>query len=484
MPYFSRHHMKKITPNHSLFFIFLFIQTAVVAQKVVRISCVGNSITAGSRLANPKTEAYPAQLQQLLGSGYVVKNFGVSGRTVIRDCDRSYMATPAYREALKSEPDIVTIKLGTNDSRLPYRLQIDSFMADYKTLIRSFQQLPTHPRIILLLPVTSYLIDTMRQTEQAIVKLILPRIRQVAFEEKLELIDLHSITAGMAAMFPDSLHPSAAGATILAKRVYEAISNKGDARYDIFKKIKTPFTVSSFYGYDCADFTFNGRKAKIVKPRRTAEGRPFIWRARFWGVEPQTEIALLDRGFHLVYCDVAELFGNAEAIGAWNKYYSFLQRAGLSKKACMEGFSRGGVYVYNWAAQNAAKVACVYADAPVLDLKSWPGGKGSSKGSVKEWETFKKDYGYTSDSAAVTFKGNPVDKAAQIVKGGYPMLHVVGDADEVVPVSENTAIFEQKVLALGGKIQVIHKPGVNHHPHSLANPTPVVDFILKAVRRN
>src|SRR5688572_9430838 len=217
--------MKKI-PNHFLFFLFLFIHTLVVAQKTIRISCVGNSITAGSRLTHPEKNAYPAQLQQLLGNGYEVSNFGVGGRTVIKDCDRSYMATPAYQDALKSNPDVVTIKLGTNDSRLPYRLQIDSFMADYKTLIHSFQHLPTHPRIILLLPVTSYLTDTMRQTEQAIAKLILPRIRQVAFEEKLELVDLHSITAGMAAAFPDSLHPSVTGAAILAKRVSEAISNK------------------------------------------------------------------------------------------------------------------------------------------------------------------------------------------------------------------------------------------------------------------
>jgi hypothetical protein len=59
------------------------------------------------------------------------------------------------------------------------------------------------------------------------------------------------------------------------------------------------------------------------------------------------------------------------------------------------------------------------------------------------------------------------------------MLHVVGDADDVVPVSENTALFEQKIKAAGGSIQVIHKPGIGHHPHSLANPQPIVDFILK-----
>src|SRR5438046_2558072 len=121
--------MKKISRYHCCIVVFLFIQTTVVAQKTIRIACVGNSITAGSKLTHPEKNAYPAQLQQLLGSGYEVTNFGVGGRTVIKDCDRSYMATPAYQEALKSNPDIVTIKLGTNDSRLPYRLQIDSFIA-------------------------------------------------------------------------------------------------------------------------------------------------------------------------------------------------------------------------------------------------------------------------------------------------------------------------------------------------------------------
>ena len=59
-----------------------------------------------------------------------------------------------------------------------------------------------------------------------------------------------------------------------------------------------------------------------------------------------------------------------------------------------------------------------------------------------------------------------------------PLLHVVGDADEVVPVTENTAILEQRYRALGGSIQVIHKPGVGHHPHSLQDPAPIVEFVL------
>ncbi|MEJ0103915.1 MAG: hypothetical protein WDO19_15730 [Bacteroidota bacterium] len=143
--------------------------------------------------------------------------------------------------------------------------------------------------------------------------------------------------------------------------------------------------------------------------------------------------------------------------------------------------SRGGVYIYNWAAANPHKVACIYADNPVLDLKSWPGGKGKGPGGKEDWEIFKKDYGFDSDSAAMGFAGSPIDRVAAIVKGGYPMLHVCGDADEVVPMEENTTLFEKKVKALGGNITVIHKKGFGHHPHSLPDPTPIVDFILKSL---
>jgi alpha-beta hydrolase superfamily lysophospholipase len=142
--------------------------------------------------------------------------------------------------------------------------------------------------------------------------------------------------------------------------------------------------------------------------------------------------------------------------------------------------SRGGVYIYRWAAAHPDRVAAVYADAPVLDLKSWPGGKGRGKGSPNTWETFKKDFGLKTEEEALNFNGNPIDMVDRIVSGKFPMLHVVGDMDTTVPVEENTLPFEEKVRAAGGTIQVIHKPDIGHHPHSLPNPQPIVDFILQA----
>lgn len=463
-------------------FLLLLFLTGVpetTAAQKIRIACVGNSITQGEGLKDAANESYPVQLQKKIGNRYEVLNFGVSGKTVIPA--NGYLNTSAFKEAVQSKPDIVFIKLGTNDSRLPYRLDVpEQFNESYKKIIHAFREQSSNPRIILLLPVASYLTDTMKQVDHVISKLIIPRIQQIAYEEQLEIIDLHSITLEEEDLFPDKLHPSPEGAAVIANRLAEAVMRIPAKPFNIFDKIETNYIVSSFYGYDCAGFLFRGRVSKIVKPRVAAKGHPWVWRARFWGHEPQTDIALLDRGFHIVYSDVVELFGNDEAVSRWNDFYRFLRKAGLAKKAVMEGMSRGGVYVYNWAAQNPRKVACVYADAPVLDMMTWPGGK-KEPSSPRDWEIYKKNYGYTDDEQTKNFKNNPLDKIDQIVKGHYPMLHVVGDEDDVVPVAENTTIFERKILEAGGKITVIHKPGIGHHPHSLSNPGPIVDFILKAV---
>ena len=273
-----------------------------------------------------------------------------------------------------------------------------------------------------------------------------------------------------------------AGLLMLAGLSDHSQTSISQNEYNIFDSIPFEKKFSSFHGYQCADFVFNGRKCKVVKPNKPASHRNWIWRARFWGHEPQTDLALLEKGFHVVYCDVVELFGNTEAIRLWNEYYALLTKAGLATKAVLEGMSRGGVYIYNWAAANPTKVACIYADNPVLDLTSWPGIQYKSNNErKKEWETFKQAYRLGSDEEALQFKGSPIYKVKEIVAGGYPMLHVCGDADEVVLMSENTLPFADKVKALGGRITIIHKPGFKHHPHSLPDPKPIVDFILSAV---
>jgi len=240
-----------------------------------------------------------------------------------------------------------------------------------------------------------------------------------------------------------------------------------------------PGETSDWNGFTRYDFKSSERAAIVVVPKSAAEGRLWIWRARFFGHEPQADIALLEKGFHLVYCDVANLFGSPQAVEIWNTFYGEMTETyGLAPKVALEGMSRGGLIIYNWASQNSDKVACIYADAPVCDIRSWPGGKGAGPGSEKAWQTCLEVYGITEEEAA-DFAGNPIDNLAPLAQAGIPLLHIVGDADEVVPLGENTAVLEKRYKALGGNITVIHKPGVGHHPHSLKNPAVIVEFVLQ-----
>jgi lysophospholipase L1-like esterase/pimeloyl-ACP methyl ester carboxylesterase len=434
-----------------------------------RITCIGASITYGYGLKDPSTQSYPAQLQKLLGNNYVVSNFGVSSATMLHKGDLSYWNTQAWQQALQSRPDIVFIDLGGNDSKLINRVHLNEYEQDYHGMIQSLVQLPSHPRVVLLLPIPSFLTDSNQIYDKVIVDDIIPRIRRVAYDEHLEVIDMHSMFVNHKNWMPNNIHPDLQGAAMTAKRLYDVIVQPKDISFDIFNNVKQPYKVSSFYGYPYAEFTFDGRNCKVTKPKWTAVGHPWVWRARFWGHEPQTDIALLERGFHIVYCDVAELLGNDEAISHWNNFYKMLNNAGLGKKAVLEGMSRGGIYIYNWAAANPGKVACVYADNALLDLRFWP-----------DTAILKQDYHLTYARQISDLKASPIDKISQIVKGGYPMLHISADEDEAVDPSKNTLLFEEEVKALNGSIMVIHKPGFKHHPHSLPNPAPIVEFILHA----
>lgn len=452
-----------------------------VNAQTINVACIGNSITAGAGIKDATHNSYPAQLQAMLGDGYKVSNFGVSGTTLLKKGNNPYWDTPTYQRALQSKPNIVFIKLGTNDSKKTNREFLGDFKSNLHELVQSFANLDTHPRVILLLPLPSFGTDSDSIYDPVIKNKIIPLIQQVAYSDTLEVIDLYSLFADRQDLLPDKVHPNAEGAGLIAKRLARLIKQPRDTGFDLISKIEQDKKVASFYGYRYADFIYNGRNCKIVAPKWSAKGHPWVWRARFWGHEPQADIALLEHGFHIVYCDVVELYGNKEAVNLWNGYYQLLKSKGLSKKVVLEGMSRGGVYLYNWASENPKKVACVYADNPVLDLKSWPGGLGKGPGSKGDWEKVKTDFQLNTPDDSAAFAQSPINKVQAIVKGKYPMLHLLADADEVVPPEENTIPFEKAVKDLGGDITVYHKPGFKHHPHSLPNPAIIVDFILKAV---
>lgn len=206
--------------------LFLFAAISLHGADTIRVACIGNSITYGSTLKNRKTDSYPAVLGQLLGRGYLVKNCGLAGRTLLNKGDLPYMKDKMFQEALEFQPNMVVIKLGTNDTK-PHNWKFQSeFKHDLTAMVDSFRALHSKPTIFLCYPATAYAdtyADTWGINDSIIVHGVMPYVKAVATKKKLRIIDLHMATAGMPELFPDKLHPNAAGARILAATVYKAI---------------------------------------------------------------------------------------------------------------------------------------------------------------------------------------------------------------------------------------------------------------------
>lgn len=242
----------------------------------------------------------------------------------------------------------------------------------------------------------------------------------------------------------------------------------------------TTVGAQTWEGFQQENFQVGERKAFLIVPKQAATGKPWIWRTEFFGHEPQGDKALVGKGFHVAYIDVQNLYGAPKALDAMDAMYAHVtDKFQLSKKVVLEGFSRGGLFALNWAARHPDRVACIYNDAPVCDFKSWPGGRGKGKGSPADWERMKAAYGFASDAEALGYKLNPVDNLAPLAKAGIPILHICGADDEVVPMEENSLLVEKRYKELGGSFTLISKPNCGHHPHSLPDPTPIVEFVLK-----
>ncbi len=155
----------------------------------------------------------------------------------------------------------------------------------------------------------------------------------------------------------------------------------------------------------------------------------------------------------------------------------------LHPQSALFGFSRGGLYAFNYAATYPNDVGVLYLDAPVLDFRSWPAGRGQGTGSPQQWAECKAVYGITEEEAD-HFDQNPLDRIKTRANSGIPIFIVAGDADTVVPFEENAAILAKKYKELGGMVEVIIKPGVGHHPHSLEQVEPIVTFVRDHFRKS
>ncbi|MBR4367533.1 MAG: alpha/beta hydrolase fold domain-containing protein [Bacteroidaceae bacterium] len=207
-------------------------------QDAIRVACIGNSITDGHGIEMAPVNGYPALLQRQLGKDYLVKNFGVSGRTLLNHGDMPYMKEMAWEDAQAFDPDIVVIKLGTNDSKPQNWKYAAEFKQDLQQMIttlcpalvqsakkrkKSKNAQPVRPKIYLCTPIPAFK-SSWNINDAVITNEIIPIQKEVAQQYGLQLIDLHTLFANDGdKMQEDGIHPDGKGVRRIADIVAEAL---------------------------------------------------------------------------------------------------------------------------------------------------------------------------------------------------------------------------------------------------------------------
>jgi acyl-CoA thioesterase-1 len=194
----------------------------------IRVACVGDSITFGAGIPDREHNSYPAQLQKLLGDGYQVRNFGVSGATLLKNGDKPYWKEKAFEEAKEFKPNVVIIKLGTNDSKPQNWSHKDEFLADARDLIAAFADLDSKPKVYVCRPVPAFP-GNFGIRDQVIHEEVIPLLDEAAKAKGAKVIDLYKALGEHANLFPDKVHPNAEGAKLIAEAIAMTLVEKKEA---------------------------------------------------------------------------------------------------------------------------------------------------------------------------------------------------------------------------------------------------------------
>ncbi len=230
-------------------------------------------------------------------------------------------------------------------------------------------------------------------------------------------------------------------------------------------------------GYKMLEFEFEGQNALLVFPKTQNKRKKWLFKTEYFGAFPKFELEMLERGYYLAHVDNATRWCLDSDTERQADFAGFLSKEfGLEKKCVPVGMSCGGMQAVYLAAKHPELVAAIYLDAPVMNLLSCPGSVGASKGCMLEEFT-----NATNMTLAdlINYRKHPIDYADKLLENDIPVFLVCGDSDTIVPYKENGEQLYNMYKEGNGRIELVLKPGCDHHPHGLEDCSPIVNFVEK-----
>lgn len=234
---------------------------------------------------------------------------------------------------------------------------------------------------------------------------------------------------------------------------------------------------SEWYGFERLSFSFEGKPAVLVRPRKVGDGNKWLFKTEYFGAFPSFEIAMLKKGYWVAHVDNETRWCLETDTERQARFAVHLRNElGLNPKCMTVGMSCGGMQSVYLAAKYPELVAAMYLDAPVLNLLSCPCGIGKAGDDM--YEEFKAATG-KDVVELINARNHPIDLADRIIKHRIPVFLICGDSDTVVPYDENGYYLAKKYEKTDIPFKKIIKPGCDHHPHGLVDPALLVEFAEK-----
>ncbi len=238
---------------------------------------------------------------------------------------------------------------------------------------------------------------------------------------------------------------------------------------------------SDWKGFTKQSFELEGRGCFVVEPGISAPGRPWVWRTSFPDYHPEIDLELLHNGFHVGFINCVDMLGADPALDLMDIFYDHVRTEWqLAERPALEAVSRGGLHAYRYAARHHDRIAALYADVPVMDLKSWPVRHPAAKQQVAD---ARKHYGFADDAALMAYRGNPLDVLPAIAQAKIPLRHVIALDDTVVPPEANTLAAQRRLRELGHEMELVTvksgNPAQSGHHFELPDIYGSVQFVMR-----
>ena len=204
--------------------------------RVIKLACVGDSITEGTNSSDRENKTYPIYLQEMLGPDYYVLNAGLSGYSTCMTDTYAYWKCQQYADARSLCPDVIIYNLGTNDCN-PSQPEKnwegtgreELFTKSAHALIDTFLSVNPDVQIYICIPTSLFKVGDDGWNAVAWQALnerhSVPLCKKLAADYGFPTIDLYSWSKQHPEVFTDGLHPRDETYRDYAAFVYDSIKD-------------------------------------------------------------------------------------------------------------------------------------------------------------------------------------------------------------------------------------------------------------------